>query len=345
MHAAKTWHNGQRALAVLVPRAATVRANPASFPIRQAFSSFHKQENVATVGKFTTGGHIVPGGNAVTGGNMATGGNIVTADKAAFGRAATAFFGARGARTEYGSLRRGRSCAKRSWEGLSCGGRSSLDNGCTSLSHEHGSSRTLSSSSALVAFNGSSRASASLVNCASRRVFSSASLVGNDNSRAFLLTYLATDDNSRLLSSAPRVSAGSRRAVSSTSPTTDESSDTSASMVSFGSRRGFPSVSLASDGRAISVVKQGTESFLVAQRNLAAGDVLFNCTPGTLSSVRSRHSIQVAADLHLTVSDDLQLINHGCTPNCQLELVDSSSTAGKVSAPKFSLRLLLLFSH
>ena len=342
MHASKTRNNGQLALAILVPRAATARSNPASFSIWQAFSSFHKQENVATVGEFAAGGHIVPGGNVVTGCNMATVGNIVTGDKAAFGRAATAFFGARGARTEYGSLRRGRSCGRRSWEGLSFGGRSLLDNGCTSLSHEHEGSRTFSSSSALVPINGSSRASVSLVNYASRRVFSSGSLVSNDGSCALLSTSLVTD-NSRLLSSAPRVAAGSSRAVSSTSPTTGGSSDTSVSMISFASRRGFASASLARHGKAISVVQQGTESFAVAQRNLAVGDVLFNCTPGTLSSVRSRHSIQVAADLHLTVSDDLQLINHGCTPNCQLELVDSSSTAGKVSASKLSLRLL--FSH
>ncbi|CAN0240874.1 unnamed protein product, partial [Laminaria digitata] len=71
----------------------------------------------------------------------------------------------------------------------------------------------------------------------------------------------------------------------------------------IGSRRGLSSASLASDGADLSVVQDGTESFLVAQRKLVAGEVLFGCTPGTLSAVRSRHSIQVAADLHLTVSD------------------------------------------
>lgn len=99
----------------------------------------------------------------------------------------------------------------------------------------------------------------------------------------------------------------------------------------IGSRRALSSASLASDGEDVSVVEDGTESFLVAQRKLVAGEVLFGCTPGTLSAERSRHSIQVAAGLHLTVSDDLQLINHGCTPNCQMELVEGSSTTGKVS--------------
>ena len=75
-------------------------------------------------------------------------------------------------------------------------------------------------------------------------------------------------------------------------------------------------------------VKEGTETYLVAKRDLVAGEVLFDCSPGTLSSERSRYSIQVAADQHLTVCDNLDYINHGCTPNCQLELVKSPS--GKV---------------
>lgn len=97
-----------------------------------------------------------------------------------------------------------------------------------------------------------------------------------------------------------------------------------------GSRRALSSALLASDDDNISVVQDGTENFLVAQRKLVAGDVLFGCTPGTQSAVRSRHSIQITPDLHLTVSDGLQLINHGCTPNCQLELVEASSTTDKV---------------
>lgn len=101
--------------------------------------------------------------------------------------------------------------------------------------------------------------------------------------------------------------------------------------VEIGSRRGLSSASLCSDGEAFSVVQDGTERFLVAQRKLVAGDVLFDCTTGTLSTVRSRHSIQVTEKLHLTVSDDLKLMNHGCTPNCQFELVEGSSTAGEVS--------------
>eukprot|EP00904_Undaria_pinnatifida_P003002 jgi/Undpi1/12702/HiC_scaffold_6.g02370.m1 len=88
-------------------------------------------------------------------------------------------------------------------------------------------------------------------------------------------------------------------------------------------------------------VKEGTETYLVAKRDLVAGEVLFDCSPGTLSSERSRYSIQVAADQHLTVCDNLDYINHGCTPNCQLELVKSPS--GKdpclrvfVAAPKIA---------
>lgn len=100
----------------------------------------------------------------------------------------------------------------------------------------------------------------------------------------------------------------------------------------IGSRRALSSGALlARDGEDVSITENGTESYLVAQRRLVAGDVLFACTTGTLSTARSRHSLQVTADLNLTVSDDLQLINHGCNPNCQLEVVDCcSSTAGEV---------------
>ena len=105
----------------------------------------------------------------------------------------------------------------------------------------------------------------------------------------------------------------------------------------IGSKRALSSASLASDGEDVSVVEDGTESFLVAQRKLVVGHVLFGCTSGTLSAVGSRHSIQVTAGLHLTVSDDLQLMNHSCTPNCQLELVEASSTTGKVNTRPLKL--------
>lgn len=75
---------------------------------------------------------------------------------------------------------------------------------------------------------------------------------------------------------------------------------------------------------AVAIIEAGTEKYAVAMRDLEAGDVVFDRTGGTLSTVASRHTIQVGDELHLTVDNDLDLMNHSCSPSCQLDIFESS---------------------
>lgn len=74
--------------------------------------------------------------------------------------------------------------------------------------------------------------------------------------------------------------------------------------------------------RDFAAVKDGTETYLVAARELEAGRVIFDRVGGSLSDKRTRHSVQVGQELHMEAEGDLIFLNHSCDPNCQLEVVE-----------------------
>lgn len=82
------------------------------------------------------------------------------------------------------------------------------------------------------------------------------------------------------------------------------------------------------DDSTFDVVQDGTERYLVAARELKAGEVIFDGTGGELSTDMSRHSIQVGEGQHLTVADEMDLMNHSCAPNCFITVIGASK--GKV---------------
>jgi hypothetical protein len=52
-----------------------------------------------------------------------------------------------------------------------------------------------------------------------------------------------------------------------------------------------------------------------AARDIAPGEVILTGW-GPCSPVRTRHTIQVDHDLHVTIRSPIELINHSCEPNC-----------------------------
>jgi hypothetical protein len=55
--------------------------------------------------------------------------------------------------------------------------------------------------------------------------------------------------------------------------------------------------------------------------DLARGEIVMSAW-GTVSSVRTRHSIQIDTNSHLTVDNEMQFVNHSCEPNCGLMIRD-----------------------
>lgn len=74
--------------------------------------------------------------------------------------------------------------------------------------------------------------------------------------------------------------------------------------------------------KCFDVVTEGTERFLVAARELNAGEVLFDRVGGKVMTRRTRHSIQIGEGKHITVENEADLINHSCSPNCTVEIVE-----------------------
>ena len=86
----------------------------------------------------------------------------------------------------------------------------------------------------------------------------------------------------------------------------------------------------ATTGVAHSVVRDGTESYIVAARKLLMGEVVFDRVGGSLSAVRKRHSVQVGENQHLDMDNDMSLTNHSCSPNCQITIFDGGGSPGQV---------------
>lgn len=78
------------------------------------------------------------------------------------------------------------------------------------------------------------------------------------------------------------------------------------------------------EAEAYTIVRDGTESYLVAGRPLHKGEVLFDHVGGEVLRSPTRHSVQVTETVHLNCSGDLPLINHGCDPNCRMEVFPAS---------------------
>ena len=70
---------------------------------------------------------------------------------------------------------------------------------------------------------------------------------------------------------------------------------------------------------------EGTERFLVANRELNTGEVLFDGGGGEFTTYRTRHSIQVGHGKHVTVDNESDLMDHSCMPNCMMEVVDGEN--------------------
>ena len=58
-----------------------------------------------------------------------------------------------------------------------------------------------------------------------------------------------------------------------------------------------------------------------ATRSLEPGQTVMTAW-GTVGPIRSRHSIQIDRDMHLTVDNEMTLVNHSCEPNCGLLIRD-----------------------
>ncbi len=56
---------------------------------------------------------------------------------------------------------------------------------------------------------------------------------------------------------------------------------------------------------------------ICAVRSLGRGEVVMRAW-GKVGRERTRHSIQIDREDHLTVETDLRLVNHSCEPNCGL---------------------------
>ena len=87
--------------------------------------------------------------------------------------------------------------------------------------------------------------------------------------------------------------------------------------------------------KCFDIVTEGEERFLVANRELNAGEVLFDGVRGEFTTYRTRHSIQVGDGKHVTVDSESDLMNHSCTPNCMMEVGDGEE--GHVSQRLLSL--------
>lgn len=68
--------------------------------------------------------------------------------------------------------------------------------------------------------------------------------------------------------------------------------------------------------------QDGSETYLVADRELHRGDVVLDRVGGVVQDSPTRHSVQVADREHLEVSSDLRFTNHSCDPNCRLQILD-----------------------
>ena len=77
--------------------------------------------------------------------------------------------------------------------------------------------------------------------------------------------------------------------------------------------------------KCFDIETEGAEKFLVANRELNTGEVLFDGGGGEFTTYRTRHSIQVGHGKHVTVDDESDLMDHSCTPNCMMEVVDGEN--------------------
>lgn len=65
---------------------------------------------------------------------------------------------------------------------------------------------------------------------------------------------------------------------------------------------------------------------VTAARDLVRGDVIATTYP-TPSPERSRHTMEVEADVHVILPPPIELLNHSCEPNCGLLLRGATGLA------------------
>lgn len=73
-------------------------------------------------------------------------------------------------------------------------------------------------------------------------------------------------------------------------------------------------------------MSEGTERFLIASRELKAGEIMFDNIGEKVTTYKTRHTVQIGQRKQIKVDNEADLINHSCAPNCQIEIIDVSES-------------------